>query len=90
MGNKEEDERNIKLIIDTYADVVLINRKYTRDSETWDHDHCDVCGQKFIEKPGPDAIDHGFSTVDAYNWICEACVGKYSSMATWILRTTDE
>lgn len=89
MGNKEEDDKNLKQIIDTYAGVVLFKRKYTKHSESWDHDHCDVCGQKLTEKPGPDDLVQGFATEDSYHWICEACVSKYNSIATWELRTTD-
>lgn len=75
----------IKEILDSYAGIVLTRRKYTPYSADWDHDHCDICGRKIMEKSGPDVDVEGYSTDDSYNWFCLSCVSKYGAHATWAL-----
>ena len=52
-------------------------RRYTRWSETWDHDHCSACWAKFAEFDGPDIQREGYATADrrgtGYEWICREC-----------------
>jgi hypothetical protein len=36
--------------------VPLTLKKYTKWSETWDHDHCEFCMAKFMEEPGADIL----------------------------------
>jgi hypothetical protein len=39
-------------------------RKYTRWSDTWDHDHCAACWAKFAEGEEPDIPHEGYATGD--------------------------
>jgi hypothetical protein len=51
-------------------------RRYTRWSESWDHDHCTACSAKFAEFDGPDIQHEGYATGDdyprgaGYEWVC--------------------
>ncbi len=86
MDENQEVEPWIKEIIDTYDGVALYRKKYSRYSESWDHDHCDICSQKLMEAPGQDIENEGYSTDDSYNWICIGCANKYGPFAKWILK----
>jgi hypothetical protein len=46
--------------------AVLQFKRYTRYSETWEHDHCEGCWAKFIEISGPDILTEGYATEDNY------------------------
>jgi len=50
-------------------------QKYTKYSDTWEHDHCEFCGIKFSEDKNESlgSINIGYTTKDKYRWICEEC-----------------
>ena len=58
--------------------VRLQLRRYTCQSERWDHDHCAACWAKFAELGGSDIQHEGYTTCDeyryggGYKWICRA------------------
>lgn len=85
MENSEDISSNLQENIASYDGIVLIRQKYTRYSDSWDHDHCEICGNKLMEVASEDAEDEGYSTEDRYNWFCLACVKKYDKFAKWIL-----
>jgi hypothetical protein len=60
-------------------------KKYTRYSETWDHDHCEGCWKKFMESGGPDALTEGYATEDEYRWICPHCFADLNAVMGWKL-----
>lgn len=49
----------------------FVHRAYTAWSETWEHDHCEFCGDKLSLDPGD--LHVGWETRGGYHWICEAC-----------------
>lgn len=63
--------------------VRLFWTKYTQRSETWDHDHCEFCGAKFMVAHEPDVLHEGYSTEDRYHWICENCYEDFKERFQW-------
>jgi hypothetical protein len=69
-------------------------RRYTRWSETWEHDHCSACWAKFAEFDGPDIQHEGYATGDdykygaGYDWICCDCFDDLKADLGW--RTDQE
>ena len=47
-------------------------KAYVERSTDTDHDHCEFCGQKFMEE-GKDTIQEGYATLDDYWWVCPTC-----------------
>jgi hypothetical protein len=41
-------------------------RRYSRWSESWDHDHCAACWVKLAESEGPDVQHEGYATCEDY------------------------
>jgi hypothetical protein len=64
-------------------------KKYTRWSETWDHDHCAGCWAKFAEVDGPDIQHQGYATGPDYpkganyDWVCEDCFRELKDVMGW-------
>ena len=65
--------------------AVLRFKKYTRYSETWEHDHCEGCWIKFMESSGPDVLTEGYVTEDNYRWICPECFHDLKDAMAWKL-----
>jgi hypothetical protein len=63
--------------------VKLYWRKHTRYNETWDHDHCEFCGAKFMVEDYPDVLHEGYSTENQYYWICEKCFEDLKEKFQW-------
>jgi hypothetical protein len=63
--------------------VTLIWKRYSRPSETWDHDHCEFCWAKFMEGDAPDALHEGYTTEDNKRWICKGCFEDFKEMFKW-------
>lgn len=64
-------------------------RRYTRWSESWDHDHCAACWAKFAEFEGPDIQHEGYASCDdhpggvCYDWVCQACFDDLKDDMEW-------
>jgi hypothetical protein len=65
--------------------AVLRFKKYTRYSETWEHDHCQGCWTKFMESGGPDVLTEGYVTEDNYRGICPECFRDLKDAMGWKL-----
>ena len=72
-------------------DAVLVWKEYTAPGETWEHDHCEFCWTKFMEK-GP--LDNeaqieraGYTTEDERHWICRRCFDDFRAMFQWTVRS---
>ncbi len=71
--------------------VKLYWRKYTRYSETWDHDHCAFCSAKFMVEDYPDVLHEGYSTEDQYYWVCKNCFEDFKERFQWeVIKSKDE
>jgi len=58
-------------------------RKYTRYSEDWDHDHCEVCWAKFMEFGSCDTHAEGYCTEDSRHWVCAPCFADLKNDMGW-------
>jgi len=63
--------------------LTLMNWTQTRDD--WDHDHCDFCGIKFMDKviEGEDVLTRGYTDEDEYTWVCEKCYEDFRERFNW-------
>jgi hypothetical protein len=60
-------------------------RQYQTYSKTWDHDHCDFCGARFMVSTQIDALREGYTTTDQYYWICGECFEDFREMFQWVV-----
>jgi len=71
----------------------LLFSRYTRWSESWDHDHYAACWATFAEFDGPDIQHEGFTTCAdykfgaRYDWVCVTCFTELKGAMHWT--TTD-
>ena len=78
--------------------ITLRRLPYFRWSESWDHDHCEFCGAKFMTADDTPAgyeyaakpIQHeGYTNEgvpgqrDHYWWICDECFADFSGRFEW-------
>jgi hypothetical protein len=67
----------------------LQRRRYTRWSESWDHDHCAACWAKFSEFEGLENQHAGYATRDdypkgaGYEWVCQSCFEDLKEDMRW-------
>ena len=40
---------------------------------SWDHDHCELCGQKLTDLKLPDSRAEGYADECEYYWLCAQC-----------------
>ena len=62
--------------------ITLYWKKYTPYRESWDHDHCEFCWEKFC-LCCPDSLKEGYATKDNYWWICDQCFEDFKEMFEW-------
>ncbi len=62
--------------------VSLTFKTYSKYREGWDHDHCEFCQAKFMEK-NSDALHEGYTTKDDYYWVCTNCFEDFNEMLEW-------
>lgn len=63
--------------------VTLVRRRYRRYSATWDHDHCEFCGAKFMVEPSENLLHEGYATADDYRWVCVPCFDDFREQFDW-------
>ncbi|MDR1101375.1 MAG: hypothetical protein LBL34_03360 [Clostridiales bacterium] len=61
----------------------LKKKEYKPASETWDHDHCVFCNEKFMLKDG--CLKQGYYYPTNEMWICENCYDDFKEMFEWEL-----
>ncbi len=68
--------------------------RYTRWSDTWDHDHCAGCWAKFAEFDGEGIQHEGFTTCAdytkgaRYEWVCIDCFNALHQYMEWTVIDT--
>ncbi len=86
-GWRRENARHLK-------DVGLRFQRYSRRSESWDHDHCAACGVKFAEIDGPDVQHEGYATCEDYpkgahyEWVLRPLVVETLAQQTLSMAST--
>jgi hypothetical protein len=48
------------------AGLTLYFQRYTRWSESWEHDNCSACGAKFAEFDSPEILHEAYATGPDY------------------------
>ena len=64
----------------------LCFRNYAQPSETWDHEHCMSCWDKFTETGTDESLTEGYVTCND-DWICPTCFRDLSATMGWKLVT---
>jgi hypothetical protein len=65
--------------------VELIRQAWRQSRPQWDHDHCEFCHATFARFDGPDVLHEGWTTPDAYRWICDACFADFRHRFAWVI-----
>jgi len=70
------------------AGVVLIRRAYRPSalSPSWDHDHCEFCGTKFVSAVGSTECTLAYATEDEYRWVCDGCFADFQDRFQWVVK----
>ncbi len=63
--------------------ITLRWRKYAKFRDDWERDHCEFCGSKFMENPGPEIQTEGYTPPDTYRWIYKTCFEDFKDMFEW-------
>lgn len=69
--------------------VKLFWRPYRTKSETWTHDHCEFCWDKFTEDQ-EGTLHEGYTTEDRYYWVCRECYELFKDEYKWEGKDHDE
>jgi len=67
-------------------EVTLSYKKYSALNESWDHDHCEFCGAKFMEN-NDDFLTEGYTTEDKYRWVCSQCFEDFKLEYKWKVKS---
>ena len=65
--------------------ATLAWREYAAPSETWDHDHCEFCFEKFMPSPAAEGVvSAGYVTLDGEDrWVCRRCFDDFKDLFEW-------
>jgi hypothetical protein len=62
------------------SNATLFWRSWQQSRPNWDHDHCSFCWAKFLDRDdAPDVLREGYTTDDAYRWICASCAADFAA-----------
>jgi hypothetical protein len=64
-------------------------KQYARPSESWDHDHCEFCWDKFMDPDSADTLHEGYATADN-RWICPRCFEDFVDLFDWVVTNPDQ
>lgn len=72
--------------------ATLAWQEYIAPSEVWDHDHCALCWQKFMEDdlPGVEQAGYAAYTTGEVWWICQRCFDDLGEEMGWQVEPPDE
>ncbi len=68
--------------------VWLTKKKYSKYSDSWEHDHCELCNETISELEND--LNEGYATDGDYYWICETCYEDFKERFQWKLRNTGD
>ena len=69
--------------------ITLQWKVYKQHSPDWDHDHCDFCWAKFMDRDLPEVLHEGYVTLDNDRWICRKCYEDFREMFDWKIKTAE-
>ena len=59
--------------------------EFKKFSDDWNHEHCEFCFAKFMEKGNENTIQEGYCSLDNQNWICPTCYEDFKERFKWTL-----
>lgn len=65
----------------------LIRMPYQKKRDSWDHEHCVGCWQKFGDIAG--VLHEGYKTVAGEHWICPDCLHDFGEKLNFTVISTD-
>jgi hypothetical protein len=71
--------------------ATLVWKSYQEWSPTWEHDHCEFCFAKFVNRDDvPDTLRQGYAAQGTgphrqndYHWICANCARDFTQRFGW-------
>lgn len=82
--------------------AALAWKPYRVRSTTWEHDHCEFCGVKFMDPNFSEVIDEhadvlteGYTTTAdhargaEYHWVCKPCFDDFADLFRWRVVAAD-
>ncbi len=63
--------------------AVMHKDRWVSRHPDWDHDHCEFCWAKFMERDLPDVLHFGYTTRDRERWVCETCFEDFKELFAW-------
>ena len=86
-----ETQRKRGSIKRTLMELLYIRESTSATATHWDHDHCELCIEKFAETDLiPEALHEGYATLDNYRWICASCFNDFREKFAWTLAELEE
>lgn len=82
---REKNDWRLSNQLNYLQGITLTYRPYAPASATNDHDHCEFCFAKFISGGSDQGLNAGYSSIDAYRWICEECYEDFADLFEWRL-----
>ena len=73
--------------VENLRGLTLELQQWQQRSESWDHDHCSACFDKFSTTP--DTLKKGYATRDdfpngsRYEWVCIPCFTELKDEMGW-------
>lgn len=61
--------------------AVLKWAAYKPSRDEGDHDHCEFCARKFMDREGE--LREGYVTLDGRHWICKSCTDDFKIQFEW-------
>jgi hypothetical protein len=60
--------------------VTLYWRTWRETRPGWDHDHCEFCRSKFMDRDDvQDILRDGYTTEGDYRWVCAFCASDFAN-----------
>jgi hypothetical protein len=90
----EKDDWRIRCQANYLTGIKLKYGPYRLKSREWDHDHCEFCWAKFIDRNDwqtggyeipKDYLTEGYHSEDQHWWICPRCFEDFREMFGWIV-----
>jgi hypothetical protein len=74
-----DDDWRLRGQEDVLAGATLYWRAWHQTRPRGDHDHCEFCWAKFMDRDDvPDVLRAGYTTDDEYRWVCTRCAADFA------------
>jgi hypothetical protein len=80
---QEPDDWRLRNQLSYLKGAELQRQPYHPPREGWDHDHCEFCWAKFMERDGPEILREGYVTIRQETWVCVTCFEDFKDLFDW-------